>query len=288
MPVDRRMACNNSMKEKRGRIMKIGIFDSGVGGLFMLRSLVHALPSYDYIYAGDTKRVPYGGRSPQAVFEYTKEAVDFLFRKDCVLVVLMCNTASALALRRIQQEFLLQAYPERRVLGVLVPTAEVVRDMNLKRVGVLATQATVDSRAFSRELTKLTVGIRVFETAAPLLVPLIEYNEMRWALPILTSYLHSLMRQRVQGVILGCTHYPIVKRTIRKIVGSACCVVSQDEYIPKKLAEYMARHPEIEKNLSRGGKQTFFVTDTTPTIKKRSCEWFGKNITLHHINFSEQ
>ncbi|TSC77450.1 MAG: glutamate racemase [Parcubacteria group bacterium Gr01-1014_29] len=262
----------------------IGVFDSGLGGLFLLRALTEKLPAYDYIYVGDTKRVPYSNRSPETVYEFTRAAVRYLFKNGCQLVVLACNTASALALRRLQQEFLPQQYPERRILGVLAPLVEAIEERHPRRIGVLATQATVNSHAITRELKKRVPGVTVFEHAAPLLVPMVESGELQWADAMLTAYIQPLLLQRVEGLALGCTHYPILKRRIRRIVGKDISVISQDEFLGKKLADYLMRHPEIEVLLGKRKKREFFVTDKTSTLEKRAQEWFGKNIKLKLIH----
>jgi len=266
------------------RNQRIGVFDSGLGGLFLMRPLSRKLSSYDYIYLGDTKRVPYGGRSADTVYEFTREAVEFLFQKGCGLVIIACNTASAAALRRIQQELLPNAYPDKRVLGVLVPFAEAVQEKRLRRVGVLATQATVNSKAISREIQKRARGIAVFERAASLLVPIMESGETQWLDAVLTAYLKPLLRRRVDGIALGCTHYPILKHHIQRIAGKSVTVVSQDDFIAEKLAHYLKRHPEIERTLSKKRTHMFLVTDKTPEFEKRAKQWFGKDIRLEIVD----
>lgn len=262
----------------------IGVFDSGLGGLFLLRALTEKLPAYDYIYVGDTKRVPYGNRSPETIYEFTREVVMYLFQNDCWLVILACNTASALALRRLQQEFLPKYFPDRRILGVLVPTAQEVRDRHSSRVGVITTQATADSHAFTRELQKYAPGVCVYEHAAPLLVPIIESGELQWADAVAAAYLRPLIRKRVASIVLGCTHYAILKHRIRRAVGPRVAIISQDEFLGKKLADYLMRHPEIEVLLGKHKKREFFVTDKTPTFEKRAQEWFGKSVRLRVVD----
>ncbi len=172
------------------KTMKIGVFDSGLGGLFVTRALVKNLPQYHYMYLGDTQRVPYGNRSQETVYQFLHEAVDYLFAHGCELIIVACNTASAEALRRVQREYLPTHYPKRRVLGIIIPTAEAaLKDSKIKRVGVLATQGTVGSGAYVRELKKIRPGVTIFQEAAPLLVPLVESNAAQFADPILRSYL---------------------------------------------------------------------------------------------------
>jgi glutamate racemase len=261
--------------------MKIGIFDSGLGGLFITKVLVEQLPQYDYVYLGDTQRIPYGNRSQETIYLFLKEAVDYLFRHDCALIIVACNTASSGALRKIQQQYLPEYYPKRKVLGIIIPTAEVaLNDRKAKRIGILATQGTVNSRSYIREFKKISGGVTIFQQAAPLLVPLVESNGLPFADPILRSYLQPLLKKKIDTLVLGCTHYPILKRRIRKICGKDIKVVSQDEIISAKLASYLAQHPEMEKRLSKHKRREFLVTDLTDTTKALSRKWFDANITI--------
>src|SRR3989344_8545695 len=197
--------------------MKIGIFDSGLGGLIIARAIYKRMPQYDYVYFGDTKRLPYGNKSHNAVFEFTREGVDYLFRKEnCAIVIIACNTASARALRQIQQEYLPKNFKDRRVLGVLIPAAEVAS--NYKRVGVLATLGTVASNTWVTEIQKLNKETKVFQNSAPMLVPLIEDGENTLAKPFLLKYLKPFMNKKLDALVLGCTHYPILKKEIRKML----------------------------------------------------------------------
>ncbi|HUN89313.1 MAG TPA: glutamate racemase [Terriglobales bacterium] len=268
--------------------MKIGIFDSGLGGLLILRALARKLPEYDYVYLGDTQRVPYGNRSPAMVAKYLEEAVDFLLRKNCALIVVACNTASSEALRYIQQKYLPKHYPDRRVLGVIIPSVEVAlaptkngSENPLTRVGVLATAGTVRSATYVAEAQKLDPQVKVFQSAAPLLVPLIENDGRRWAEPILEEYLAPLKRKKVQKIILGCTHYPALKREIRELSGVP--VVSQDEILPAKLMDYLKRHSEIESRLRKQEGRELLVTDVTPAYEKLARSWFGKAARLRKV-----
>lgn len=262
--------------------MNIGIFDSGLGGLLITKSLIKKIPQYNYIYLGDTKRVPYGNRSPDTIYEFLKEAVEYLFKNDCKLVIVACNTASAQALRRIQQEFLPYHYPDRRVLGVIIPTCEVAATGS-KKIGVIATQATVESGAFVVELKKIDKNIRITQYATPLLVPIIENDAIKFATPILKEYLKPF-KNKIDTLILGCTHYPILKKEIQKIVGNKVKVIAQNDLIGTKLKDYLARHPEIEKILSKKSKNKFFVTDTTSTMQKNVKKWFGKDAKLENVS----
>ncbi|HNW71371.1 MAG TPA: glutamate racemase [Candidatus Paceibacterota bacterium] len=263
--------------------MKIGIFDSGLGGLILARAIKKSMPEYDYVYLGDTKRVPYGNRSYETVFEFTKQAVDFLFRKEnCAIVIVACNTASARALRRIQQEYLIKNFPDRKVLGVLIPTAEECG--KFKSVGVLGTNGTIDSNTFPEEIKKVNLKInspicitKVFQNSAPILVPLAEEGEKVLAKPFLVKYLKPLLNKKPEAIALGCTHYPFFKNEIRKITGSKVKVISQDELIPKKLKNYFMRHPEIEKQLSKKRTTKILFTDMTKNVANLTEKWFGKN-----------
>ncbi len=276
--------------------MKIGIFDSGLGGLIIAKAIRKAMPKYDYVYLGDTKRVPYGNRSHEAVFEFTREAVEYLFKKeDCAIVIIACNTSSARALRRIQQEYLveynktrrLMGESERKVLGVLIPTAEDAA--KYQKVGILGTTGTVASNSFPEEIKKInrvrtgsSIKTKVFQNPAPMLVPLIEEGEKELAKQFIKKYLKPFLNKNFDAVVLGCTHYPFYKNEIKKILnkGSKSAkgrtrLISQDEIIPKKLKEYFINHPEVVKVLSQKGKAKILVTDITKNIIKLSNKWFG-------------
>jgi glutamate racemase len=261
--------------------MKIGIFDSGLGGLIIAKAIVRAMPEYDYVYLGDTKRVPYGNRSEEAVFEFTKQAVDYLFRKEnCAIVVVACNTASARALRKIQQEYLPKNFPNRKVLGVMIPTAEDC--VNFERIGILGTRGTIASNTFPVEIHKLWKSkpakgrARIFQNPAPMLVPLAEEGETKNALPFLAKYLKPFLNKKLDALVLGCTHYPIFKNQIKKLLPRNVKIISQDEIIPKKLKDYFVRHPEITKKLSHNKTVRILVTDRTKTVDKLTLKWFGK------------
>lgn len=240
--------------------MNIGIFDSGLGGLVTTMSLLQELPEYNYLYLGDTKRLPYGNRSQETILEYTLEAVEYLFKHDCQLIIVACNTASAEALRKIQQDYLPAHYPDRRVLGVLVPLAEQAVAKGGQKIGVLATQSTVESKAFAREIKKLRADAEIFQQAAPLLVPLIENDAIPWIEPVLLQYLTPLLSKKIDTLVLGCTHYALIKNKIRELA-PGIKVVSQDDVLPTKLKSYLERHPEIEEKLEKNAKHRFMVTD---------------------------
>lgn len=268
----------------------IGIFDSGFGGLTILKGILKKLPQYDYVYLGDNARVPYGSRSPETTYEFTKQAVNYLMEHGCVLVILACNTASALALRKLQKEWLLKNSPKNRILGVIRPAVEKAGEdfKNNQRIGVLATESTAKSQAFSKELKKISanrqVKIKVFEQGAPLLVPIIEAGEHNWQGTdlILKKYLNPLLRKKIDILILGCTHYPIVKKKIKKIAKNIK-LVSEDEIVPDKLADYLERHPEIERRLSKNRRRLYLTTDLNPRVKFLSSLFLGKKINLKLI-----
>lgn len=264
--------------------MKIGIFDSGVGGLTIARAIRKMMPQYDYVYLGDTKRVPYGNKSHEAVFEFTKEAVDYLFRKEnCAIIIIACNTASARALRKIQQEYLTKNFKDRKVLGVLIPTAEVVR--NYKRIGILATLGTVASNTFPVEIKKLNKKTEVFQNPAPMLVPLIEEGtNLELSKPFLLKYLKPLLNKNIDALVLGCTHYPILKKEIKKIIPKNVKLISQEEIIPKKLREYLQRHPEISKKLSKNKSMKILVTDKTQNVNHLVKKWFNPSQKVNLVN----
>lgn len=267
----------------------IGVFDSGFGGLTILRGLVKALPEYDYLYLGDSARAPYGSRSQETIYEFTRQAVDFLFAHDCELVILACNTASSEALRRIQQEHLPQVHPGKKVLGVIIPAAEAATEKTgTEKIGVIATESTVTSRAFVRELKKLDPAVTVFQNPCPLLVPIIEAGEHRSEITdvLLRKYLAPLLRKNIDTLILGCTHYEILKRKIQTIAGKNVIIISESTVVAKKLRDYLNRHPEIEQRLGKKGRCHFYSTDRTEKFTRLGSQFFGAPITVRsaHID----
>jgi len=268
--------------------LKIGVFDSGLGGLLIARSIIRELPEYDCLYLGDTARVPYGTRSKETIYKFTHEAVDYLFRHDCELIIVACNTASADALRRIQQEYLPAHYPDRRVLGVLIPAAEAAVDLVSKKgikdpvFGVLATQATIHSGAFLREITKLKPDAKIVQQAAPLLVPLIEMGGMKYARPIVDEYVQPLRDTGVTTLILGCTHYPVLRSMIAEALPGVD-IVDQNDVVPGKLRNYLERHPEIDAPIARRGRHVFQVTDYTHNSEEFARMLFPEGIELESI-----
>lgn len=260
--------------------MKIGIFDSGMGGLVILKAVIKTLPEFSYTYLGDTQHLPYGSKSDKQIYNLTKRAVDFLFKNNCKLVVVACNSSSAVALRKLQKEWLVKKYPNRKILGVIVPTIEIVK---AKKVGVIATKATVKSKAFSKELKKVLLNVKVYEQAAPLLVTYIESNNFKQAIQQLKIYLKPLLKKDVDTLILGCTHYPLLKKEARRIVGKNIKVISQDEVVPQKLKKYLKNHPEIVSQLEKKSKNTFLVTKINSELTEVANSLFGKSLKFKKV-----
>jgi len=257
----------------------IGIFDSGFGGLTILKDIVKLLPQYNYIYLGDTARTPYGTRSQEIVFDFTRQAVEFLFKKNCWLIILACNTASSEALRKIQQGYLPAHFPTRRVLGVIIPTAEEA-GQKAKRVGVIATEGSVNSGAFIRELRKINPELEIIQQACPLLVPIVEAGEQnsKAAKLILQNYLQKLLNKKLEALILGCTHYGLLENKIKKIFKGKVQIISEGAIVAKKLKDYLHRHPEIENLLGKHKKIKFFTTDLTDKFENLGSKFFGRKI----------
>ncbi|HET57381.1 MAG TPA: glutamate racemase [Deltaproteobacteria bacterium] len=261
----------------------IGFFDSGFGGLTVMKSVVERLPSYDYYYLGDNARVPYGTRSARLVYEFTLQAVDYLFREGCPVIVIACNTASAGALRRIQQEYLPRAWPERRVLGVVRPSAEAVVERGGRRVGILATEGVVTSNAYITEIHKLDPSVHVVQQACPLLVPIVEAGEhdRPVADTAVAAYLESLFEQadRLDTILLACTHYPVLKNQLERHVPSGVEIVEQGPVVAEKLEDYFKRHPRLENMISRKGKRIFRTTDSCDRFDRLAGMFYGEYIS---------
>lgn len=251
---------------KRQAEHPIGVFDSGYGGLTILKEFVRRLPEHDFVYLGDNARNPYGSRSYETVYAYTLEAVKKLFRMGCPLVIIACNTASARALRTIQQKDLPGIDPDRRVLGVIRPTAEIVGSMTItKHVGILGTMGTVSSRSYLLEIAKFFPDIAVTQEACPLWVPLVENNELSGAGA--EYFVHKNIGRLMEAdpaidtVILGCTHYPLLMDVINRFTPPGVKVIPQDQIVADSLIDYLKRHPDMESRCSRGGSTRFYTTD---------------------------
>lgn len=245
----------------------IGVFDSGFGGLGIFREILRELPEYDMLYLGDNARSPYGNRSAGVIYQYTREACDWLFGQGCEIVVLACNTASAQALRRLQQEYLPLAHPERRILGVLIPVAEAVSSAvkSGDAVGVIATRATIESGAYIRELEKyLPQGVAVFQQSCPLFVPLVEEGLLDYPVTraVAREYLEAFRTKNISALILGCTHYLFLKDMIAEIAGRECRIPDAALIVASSLKQYLARHPEIDARISKNGRIRAATTDS--------------------------
>lgn len=259
---------------------KIGIFDSGFGGLSILKEVVKKLPQYDFVYLGDSARAPYGGRSQKTIYEFTKKGVDFLFNKGAVLIILACNTASSEALRKIQSDLKKEGKKGKNVLGVVIPAAEEAAEKTKTGfVGVLATQATVRSKAFERELQKINSKITVRQVPAPLLVPLIEAGEEKsQSANLLTEkYVKSVLAPKIDTLILGCTHYGIIENKIKKIA-KGITLISEGKVVADKLKKYLSKHTEYESHLSKKKKIEFYTTDEEKSFDIHGSRFFGKEI----------
>jgi glutamate racemase len=266
----------------------IGIFDSGYGGLTILEKIRKELPDYDYIYLGDNARTPYGTRSFDVVYKYTLECVNQLFEMGCQLVVLACNTASAKALRSIQQLDLPLIDPARRVLGVIRPTVEAVGTITRnKHIGLLATPGTVQSNSYPLEIEKLHENIVVTSEACPLWVPLIENNEH---LSIGADYfirknVHQLLTNDplIDTIMLGCTHYPLVEEKIKALIPDGISIVSQGEIVAKSLANYLLRHPEMNEKCTLGGSIRYLTTESVEKFASSASVFLNEEIRAEHV-----
>ena len=266
--------------------MTLGVFDSGLGGLLISSAIQKSMPSLNILYLGDTLHLPYGKRSAKAVYNYTRAGIDFLFDQGCQLIIVACNTASASALRQLQQIYLPKFYPDRRLLGVIVPTLEVTVEQGCKRIGVLGTSNIVAGGIYKDELSKIDPDIHIFQQAAPLLVPLIEDGGHQYCQPILKDYIAPLLDHEIDSLILGCTHYPYLKKEISDIVGSYVTVISQDELIPSKLQNYLDRHENLNKAIIYKGQRRFCLTDITQNYKDTAAKMFGHSLELEHVSLS--
>lgn len=240
----------------------IGVFDSGYGGLTILKSFIEVLPEYDYIYLGDNSRAPYGSKSPGTIYRYSCEAVNYLFSQGCELIIIACNTVSAVALRKIQQEFAAERFPDKKVLGIVIPIAEVVAEQEAKKIGIICTQATLESRIYEIELKKLKTDFELYEQACPLLVPLIEEGWMKKieTRMILKRYLRPLKAKHPDLLLLGCTHYSFLYDEIKSIMGRRTKVIDPPRIVAGKLQDYLVRQNEIEAAIQKGAKRICLTT----------------------------
>lgn len=255
--------------------MNIGIFDSGLGGLTIFRAFIDHLPEYNYIYLGDNARVPYGNRSEETIYRFTKEAINFLFKKNCQLVVIACNSSTAAALKKLQHEYLPKHFPGRTVLGIIKPVVESLEEnrtlKQIYRVGVVGTTTTIESKAFVREIKKTMPRVQVYQQACPLLVPFIEegiHRDSRALRLILKDYLSNLIKKNIDALILGCTHYELLKKEIQRVVGKKIKIFTEGKVAAEKLKDYLSRHAVLEKKLDKKRKVSYFVTDLNPNYQK--------------------
>lgn len=267
----------------------IGIFDSGYGGLTVMKEIVETLPKYDYLYLGDNARAPYGGRSFDTIYQYTLECVKYLFDQNCPLIILACNTASAKALRTIQQKDLPNIDPSRRVLGVIRPTAEVIGKYSTTgHVGVLGTSGTVNSNSYVMEIQEQFPELMVYQEACPMWVPLVENQEYdsEGADYFIQKHIEGILSQspKIDTLLLACTHYPLLIDKIQSFVGDDIKILSQGEIVAKSLADYLQRHPEIVQKCTHGSSRTFLTTDSTEDFDQHAEFFWGKEITSQFIH----
>lgn len=267
----------------------IGVFDSGYGGLTVLKEFVKELPAYDFIYLGDNARAPYGNRSFEAVYEFTLQSVRYLFNAGCKLVILACNTASAKALRTIQQNDLPKMDGNRRVLGVIRPTSEIIGSITKSnKVGIFATAGTVASQSYVIEIEKFFPAITVYQEACPMWVPIIENNEINTpgAGYFVRQHVEHLLNQSpdIDTIILGCTHYPLLISRIKEFLPPHIQLLQQGEIVARSLKDYLERHPEIDAACSKHGTLRFFTTDSSENFDRHAELFFGSKIqskTIH-------
>jgi glutamate racemase len=267
----------------------IGVFDSGYGGLTVFRSIARLLPQYDYIYLGDNARAPYGNRSFETVHQYTLECVEWCFQQGCPLVILACNTASAKALRTIQQRDLPRIGPEKRVLGVIRPTAEVIGAYTkTNAVGVLGTKGTINSGSYEIEINKFFPDIKVHQLACPMWVPLVEYGEYNapGADYFVQKYLDQLLSAApdTDTILLACTHYPLLMDKIEKYLPAGVKAIAQGNIVANSLADYLQRHTEMETMISRGGERRFYTTDDTIDFDQHATTFFGAQVRSEYLH----
>jgi len=267
----------------------IGVFDSGYGGLTVLKEIERRLPQYDYIYLGDNARTPYGNRSFETVYRYTLECVQWFFSQGCPLVILACNTASAKALRTIQQQDLPRIDPDKRVLGVIRPTTEIIGHYSsTKHIGILATNGTVASQSYILEMAKLFPDVQVHQQACPMWVPLIENNDYDnpGAAYFIEKYTKQLMAQHpaIDTVLLACTHYPLLKDQISQYLPKEVKLLSQGEIVADSLADYLKRHAGMQERLTKNGNTQFFTTDDAGDFDSHAAIFYGKKVSATQIS----
>ncbi len=267
----------------------IGVFDSGYGGLTVLKEIVTKLPQYNYIYLGDNARAPYGSRSFETVYHYTLQCVKWFFTQQCPLVILACNTASAKALRTIQQNDLPKTDPFKRVLGIVRPTSEIIGQYSQTgKVGILATTGTVQSQSYVIEIEKFYPYVNVLQEACPLWVPLVENNELDsyGADYFVKKHINNLLQKdsSIDTILLACTHYPLLLKKITEYTPVDIKIISQGEIVANSLADYLNRHTEIEKNLDKNSLRSFYTTDSAEDFNNHAGIFFGKSVSSLHVD----
>ncbi len=277
------------MQQKENGTSPIGVFDSGYGGLTILKAIRSQLPEYDYLYLGDNARAPYGTRSFDVVYQFTLEAVKYLFAQGCKLVILACNTASAKALRSIQQRDLPLIDPTRRVLGVIRPTVEALGELSSTgNIGVMGTNGTVQSHSYEMEVSKLNPDFKVYSQACPMWVPLVENHEAEseGADYFVRKYVDGLLKKgpEIDTIVLACTHYPILYPKIRDAVPEHIKIVTQGEIVARSLADYMKRHPEMECRCSKGGTCRYLTTEDPDKFTDLARIFLQEPVAVRHID----
>ncbi len=271
----------------------IGVFDSGYGGLTVLKDIAARLPQYDYLYLGDNARAPYGNRSFETVYHYTLQCVQWFFSQGCHLVILACNTASAKALRTIQQNDLPRIGPAKRVLGVIRPSTEMIGHYTkTNTVGILATSGTVLSGSYPIEIAKFFPSVKVVQEACPMWVPLIEANEHNkpGADYFVKQHINNIFSKsdRIDTLLLACTHYPLLKDAIAQLLPPGVTLLSQGQIVADSLSDYLQRHPEIELSCSKTGQLRFFTTDSTEDFVYHACNFFGAAVKSEHLDLEAE
>jgi glutamate racemase len=267
----------------------IGVFDSGYGGLTVLREFVKTLPQYDYLYLGDNARSPYGTRSFETVYRYTLQCVEWLLHQNCPLIILACNTASAKALRTIQQKDLQRLNPNARILGVIRPTTEIIgKHTKTNNIGILATNGTVQSKSYVIEIEKFFPGVNIEQEACNMWVPLVENNEhtSEGADYFVEKHIKNILSKNkdIDALLLACTHYPLLKEKIEKHLPPHVKLLSQGEIVAESLKDYLHRHPEMETKISQQGKREFYTTDSPEDFNNKATVFFGERVKSGHVD----
>lgn len=269
----------------------IGVFDSGYGGLTVFKSIAQKLPQYNYIYFGDNARSPYGDHSFETVYQYTLECVEWLFAQGCPLVILACNTASAKALRSIQQLILPFKYPNHRVLGVIRPTAEIVGEYtSSKTIGIMGTRGTVNSASYLLEIEKFFPDVKVYQQSCPMWVPLVENNEHLnpGADYFVKKYVDELMDRdnNIDCILLACTHYPLLQAKIVSMLPENIKLLGQGDIVANSLADYLKNHPEISTLIATEGRKTFYTSGDQQIFDAQASVFFGQTVSSNHVDLN--